>query len=326
VKHNPEYEPGLVSVVVPAYNAAGTIRESIQSACEQSYARIETIVVDDGSSDHTSRIVSSFGDSIRLERFAANQGVSQARNRGTELARGEYLQYLDADDLLAFDTIRARVSALENSGADVACVDWQRFGAENRATAVGPETFEPLLEPWSEDMQAACATSFWAPPAALMYKREIVNAIGGWNRSLPVIQDARFLFDAAYHGATFVHVRGVGAYYRVGSGKSLSTRGDSAFAADVLRNADQIRSLWERSGEMTELRRKALCDIYDFAARSLFTHGSHQFKRAVNGLNEMSRGEKYFYSNIANAMADAVGIRLARRIMCVLQSVKRSAV
>ena len=84
------------------------------------------------------------------------------------------------------------------------------------------EIVRPNLALIERDIEVATATSeFWAPPAALLYRREIVDRIAGWPAGLPVIQDARYLFEAARHQARFVYVSGVGAYYRV-SPNSLS--------------------------------------------------------------------------------------------------------
>ena len=89
--------PGLVSVIIPAYNAAGWVRRAIDSALAQQYEAREVLVVDDGSTDATPDILASYGESIRVLR-QANGGLSSARNLGVDNARGEFLAFLDADD------------------------------------------------------------------------------------------------------------------------------------------------------------------------------------------------------------------------------------
>lgn len=90
----------LVSVVIPAYNEAETISRAIDSALAQTVDEIEVIVVDDGSDDRTSAVVDRYdAESIRLVRHPENEGVSSARNTGIEYARGEYVAFLDADDV-----------------------------------------------------------------------------------------------------------------------------------------------------------------------------------------------------------------------------------
>ena len=89
----------LVSIVIPCYNAERYVGEAIESALDQTYPHKEVIVIDDGSTDSSLEVIRSFGNHLRWE-TAPNRGGSAARNRGLELARGELIQFLDADDLL----------------------------------------------------------------------------------------------------------------------------------------------------------------------------------------------------------------------------------
>src|SRR5215472_561278 len=87
-----------ISVIIPAYNHARFLTPAIESVLSQTMEPSEIVVVDDGSTDETSSVLGTFGRQIRVVR-QKNQGVAAARNRGAELATGEYLAFLDADDL-----------------------------------------------------------------------------------------------------------------------------------------------------------------------------------------------------------------------------------
>jgi glycosyltransferase involved in cell wall biosynthesis len=102
-----QYRP-LVSAIIPACNAARFIGDALSSVRAQSYAPVECIVVDDGSTDDTAAIVERFGGGVRLER-RANGGVASARNHGTRCAQGELLAFLDADDLWLPDKLERQV-------------------------------------------------------------------------------------------------------------------------------------------------------------------------------------------------------------------------
>jgi glycosyltransferase involved in cell wall biosynthesis len=101
----------LVSVVIPAYNAARWIRDAIQSVVAQDWQDLEIVVVDDGSTDSTPEIVRSFGNNLILLR-QPNRGVAHARNLGTQTARGRYVAYLDADDTWHSDKLTRQLTAL----------------------------------------------------------------------------------------------------------------------------------------------------------------------------------------------------------------------
>src|SRR4051794_24232728 len=105
-----------VSVVVPCFNASRWIRETLRSVFEQDCPSCEIIVINDGSTDDTSAIIQNEFGCVRLEN-TINGGASRARNIGTQLARGEFIQYLDADDLLAPGKLTCQVAALRDSDA-----------------------------------------------------------------------------------------------------------------------------------------------------------------------------------------------------------------
>jgi glycosyltransferase involved in cell wall biosynthesis len=108
----------LVSIVIPTYNYCNYLPTAITSCLQQTYRNIEIIVVDDGSTDNTPAVIEAFRDSIRYI-HQANQGVSSARNKGLEEARGSFITFLDADDSLTTDSIERRVLILtENQDVD----------------------------------------------------------------------------------------------------------------------------------------------------------------------------------------------------------------
>src|SRR4029450_6412226 len=119
----------LVSVIIPCYNAERWIGEGIQSCLNQTYAPIEVIVIDDGSTDRSLEVIKSFGNKIRWE-TGPNCGGNHARNRGFSISSGHYIQFLDADDYLLPEKIARQVGFLEESGVDVVYGDWrhEHFG------------------------------------------------------------------------------------------------------------------------------------------------------------------------------------------------------
>src|ERR1035437_4941027 len=104
----------LVSILIPAYNAEEWIGEAIQSAIGQTWSRKEVIVVDDGSKDRTAEVARRFASKEFLVVSQENQGAAAARNHALHLSQGDYIQWLDADDLLGLDKIERQLAALRD--------------------------------------------------------------------------------------------------------------------------------------------------------------------------------------------------------------------
>lgn len=120
-------KPGLVSVVVPLCNGTRYIAETLESVLVQTYAAFEIVVVDDGSTDGGHEVVRRVSPRARCVR-QSHAGVGAARNRGVDLALGEYLAFLDADDLFRPDKLERQVGALQSrSGVDLVFGDVSEF-------------------------------------------------------------------------------------------------------------------------------------------------------------------------------------------------------
>jgi len=102
----------LVSIIIPSYNSRQWVCDAIDCSLQQTYPHCEVIVVDDGSTDGTAELLSTnYGDKIRYV-YQENRGLSGSRNTGLRNARGDYIQFLDADDLIALDKLEIQVRGL----------------------------------------------------------------------------------------------------------------------------------------------------------------------------------------------------------------------
>ena len=117
----------LISIIIPCYNAEKFIFEAIESALNQTYSKVEVIVIDDGSSDRSVEVIQSFGDRVRFEAID-HKGACAARNRGLQLSKGEYIQFLDADDLLVANKIESQLPFLIDDRADLVFCKGYIFG------------------------------------------------------------------------------------------------------------------------------------------------------------------------------------------------------
>ncbi len=195
-----------VSVIIPTYNRAKKVRDAVESVLAQSFTDLEVIVVDDGSSDDTGQIIrQAFGDRIRYY-FQPNQGVSVARNKGIEVARGEWIAFLDSDDRWEKDKLEWQLKSLEQVDPRCgACYTDVRFfnHLETRtmfqlaeanyrhqdAVGVNSDVLRLLVKPGGGGM-VVCLSSFMA-------HRDAVRQTGGFNTSLLYSQDSEFMFRLA---------------------------------------------------------------------------------------------------------------------------------
>lgn len=241
-----------VSIVIPAFNALRWLPETLASAVSQSVSGLEIIVVDDGSTDGTGDIVTRTHPQVRLIR-TDNRGCSAARSLGAEQARGEYIKYLDADDLLLPGMVERQVKLARETGADVVYGNWQKL--ESSAGVWAPASkVSHRFEDVDPDIQIAFLLGMWCPTGAYLWRSSFLRERHpGWHAGLPVIQDARYPLDGARAGARFAHDDQVGILYRVHESGSVSTRSREAFLKDCWLSIQETAEAWRAEG--CDLRR-----------------------------------------------------------------------
>lgn len=171
----------LVSIVVPVYNRAGPLREAVASALAQTYRPIEILIVDDGSTDDTpevaARLAAEHPDARVIRR--ENGGPGAARETGRQAARGEFLQYLDSDDLFLPRKLELQVAVLEERPHCVAaygiCTETEADGSLRAAPLRPSDRPIPAMFP------TFLATRWWNTVTPL-YRRSISDAVGGWSQ------------------------------------------------------------------------------------------------------------------------------------------------
>jgi glycosyltransferase involved in cell wall biosynthesis len=316
--------PGLASIIIPCYNAERFLAETLESAFYQSYPQIEIIVVDDGSTDRTAKIINAYSHRLYAQ-FGSHCGASAARNRGTVLARGEFIQYLDADDLLTPDAVARRIAALQNTRSDVAYSDWQKLFETEPGIFEACEHIARRIEDVHPVPEIALMTSFWAPPAALTYRRTVVEKIGGWKEWLPILEDTRFLQDAALVGGKFVYVSGVGARYRVHRGASLSRGDHVAFVSALFHNTCDLQAIFEARGGLSTDERHALTRLYGLASRSFFVHDRRTlFRECVARIYNVEAGFRLSWPKVASLASKMFGFKAASVLLPLMSRLQRA--
>jgi glycosyltransferase involved in cell wall biosynthesis len=305
------------SIIIPCFNAARWIEATIQSVINQTVpqSEIEIIIVDDGSKDDSvNRIQAVKVMNLRLIQIS-NHGVSYARNVGTAASCGRFIQYLDADDLLFPNALYLRRQALVARSADVAYGRYERLLEQDDGTFATEAVAGQKMEEVSTDPELAIFSSFWVPPVALMYRKEIVEKIGGWNRTLPVIQDARFLQDAAHFGARFIYMPEVLANYRVHRKGSLSKKNPDLFERDILKNSFQTQNRWQKKNMLTRARVDYLSISYKRSAEKFMWRDQLRFRYALREHRRLRKRWKIGFIDFCLATRSCLGMAASKWIL-----------
>jgi len=220
----------LVSILVPCYNAEPWLAETLQSVLAQTWPRKEIVVVDDGSRDNSAALARSFSGPNVLVQTQPNRGAAAARNRAFAACSGDFIQYLDADDLLAPDKIETQVRRLEQEGTDcLASCRWGRFHTRVEETWFVPEPFWTDLPP--VDWLVSCLGRIsMMHPGAWLVPRSIALKAGPWNETLSLNDDGEFFCRGVLASRKVCFCPDAVSYYRSGLPGSLSRlRSDSAW-------------------------------------------------------------------------------------------------
>src|SRR5215470_8677676 len=250
----------LVSILITAYNAEKTIAWTLQSAVAQTWPRTEIIVVDDGSTDHTAEVARQFTQVKVVS--TENHGLSGAQNNAFPLSQGDYIQYLDADDLLAPDKIERQLAALGDFGRRRVLLSspWAPFYYRLRGARFVHNSLCQDLSP-VEWLLRKIGENLHMQNATWLVSRELVKAAGPWDTRLHVDNDGEYFCRVllASEGTRFVP--GTGIYYRASGTNRVSYIGNSDKKKDSLLLSMKLHIQYLRAVEDSERVRKA-CVAY----------------------------------------------------------------
>jgi glycosyltransferase involved in cell wall biosynthesis len=238
--------PASVSILIPCHNAAPWLAQTLESALAQTWPHKEIVLVDDGSTDDSLAIATRF--QARGVRIVAqeNRGASAARNVAIAGSRGEWLQFLDADDLLAPDKIARQMEMALSAGWEyLYASDWSRF-------QVSPADADFTPQPLCADSSPVgwvvkkFEHNAMMHPAAWLASRQLADKAGPWNEALSLDDDGEFFTRLALASTGIRHCPGAVSFYRSSLPGSLSGRkSEQAWASAYLSielSADRLLS------------------------------------------------------------------------------------
>lgn len=222
-----------ISTIIPCFNREHLIGETLRSILSQSVPPAEVIVVDDGSSDGTTDVVRSFGDDIRLI-CQSNHGAGAARNRGLQEATGDFIHFMDSDDLSSLNTYQTQLDALRMTGADVAYGPWIKTRFEPEGCWTQPVAIQQLPLPDQPGMQDWVLRGWVTVFQPCLFRRELVHSLGGYRVDLKPTEDSELLFRIGRAKAKLVHTPETLVIYRVHPEGQVSIANESERERDWL--------------------------------------------------------------------------------------------
>ena len=214
----------LVSILVPCFNSSRFLAETIESARMQSWSRTEIIIIDDGSTDGSLELAKRYSSAKVKVVGQKNRGACAARNRAFDYAQGDYIQWLDADDLLHPDKIRLQVEALRSEKLGSRTLATGPFGLFLRRVWKAEFLSTPLwqdLEPIDWIVNKFNSYT-WMNPATWLLSRALAEAAGPWDEFLARDQDGEYICRVVSRSDYVRFVSEATSFYRLSGSSSVS--------------------------------------------------------------------------------------------------------
>lgn len=323
----------LVTVVVPARNAEAWIAATLASVLSQTCASaaLEVIVVDDGSTDRTAAIARDLltGGAVAFQILTSREGTgpSAARNRGWRAARAAWVQFLDADDILAPTKIAHQLAVAATAPDDVALVfsTWGRLIERHGAWGPDSRPVRPVIG--CDPVRDVLSPDNFIATGSQIFRRSWLERTNGFVEAYALIEDVDLLMRIAMAGGRLVEAPSAEPlfWYRRHAG-SASRQSRLAFAHAWVRNAAAAEARWAFTGELTPARAQFLADLYSGAGRVFAEHDRAGFDAAVARIERLRPGFLPNEPAALRQLSRLIGYRRAERWSVWYRRAKRRVV
>lgn len=264
-----------VSVIIPCYNSKEYIEDTLNSVYNQSYDNVEIIIIDDGSSDGSFEYLTSLENPNLIVKKNIEKGACAARNYGFELATGEYIQFLDADDILSPKKIEAQVKLAKTYGkANVYSCQWFHFKDTIDKAIIKKQIIDKDYNKPYKWLNDSWHGKGMGQTAVWLAHRDIIEHAGRWNENLSINQDGEF-FCRVLLNANSIKFSDIGnVFYRIGNQKSISSNdvlGQNKAASLLLSYKLYIESTKAKE-VFTEVKKGLANNLLDFIYRYYNVH------------------------------------------------------
>jgi glycosyltransferase involved in cell wall biosynthesis len=301
-------------VVIPCFNAERFIAATLQSVFEQTYRPLEVVVVDDGSTDRSRQIVESMSTPLLKFVTQKNRGQTAALNTGMAHATGEFVQFLDADDLISNRKIELQMARLMECPGSVATAEWGRFYDVPENTVFDRESVWRDMLPleWlAESRSDGLGMMF---PALWLMPTSLAISVGPWNESLTLNNDAEYFTRVVLASKRVLFCEGAKCFYRSGVSGSLSGHKSAA----AWRSQKQVNELCESyvlAQEDSPRMRRAFSLTWQHFAHACYPYDARMGNEALARAHRLDPSEIRPSGGVAfKALSRVLGWKLARRL------------
>jgi len=310
----------LVSIIIPLYNAEKFIKETIESALNQSYKNIEIIIIDDGSTDTSFTVAEKYKNEFVTVIKQPNRGASAARNHGLKLAKGDYIQFLDADDIIDINKIEYQINTLKSySDLHLIGCNWRYFNKDVNNTyktmpfLVKETTYYDKTE-WLMDRP-------YMIPHTWLVSRRLIESAGLWDERLSLNDDGEYFYRVIAASNGVVIEGKVLAFYRAGNPNSLSTRRTKEAMVSLLESMKSYKKV------MLLLAGNKANEAVDRGLFEVSYHCLNLFPK----LSELAKQEMYnptikynLHDNLVFYLSEVIGLGQAKKIRGLLNQIRNT--
>ena len=211
--------PMKVSVIIPCFNRASKVAETIQCVFKQTLPPDEIIAVDDGSTDNTVEVLESFGSRLRVLR-QKNAGPAVARNTGLASATGDYVWFMDSDDLASLNKLEVQVRALEQTGGDIAFAPWIKCRLNGSRADAQTHVLQQRGLPRA--MALALASRWTIVLQTALFRHSLLKKVGGFDTTYLVAEDQLLFLRCLLADARIVRTPECLVLYRADADNKLT--------------------------------------------------------------------------------------------------------
>ena len=297
----------LISVIIPIYNAEKYLRECINSVLNQTYKNFELLLIDDGSTDGSGTICNEYANNDSRVKVVHKQngGVSAARNSGLELAKGEYVAFVDSDDFVNENYLLSLYKKAIETNADLVFCKFARY-INGQVLNVNEDLPENLLADINDDKFADFVLNFFhsknyifGSACRILYKKSALNSVR-FNNDVKICEDLVFVLQVALNAKKITSINEFLYFYRL-SGDSVTRKYIKNLLPSHLNLNDELKNIFD------SLKAERCKKIFNINACSLcYVVFVNELKFRVDGwrknIKEARKSELYKYFKLKNGL------------------------